>query len=343
MPIGTTGIQVAGQNSDSSYFMTYSIMVGQTYTGYYFADKKQLSLTYINLPNYGFVAPSFFNTPFLGYVSSCSYNGKIYFFGGCIYNSPYTPFPHLFVWDPRTNIFTQLADAPTALASGGICGDSIGNIYILGGTDVNKTSQSTVQSYNIYTNTWTTRTSMPVPIYGSWCILNDVIYTIMGQTLVNNSGTAPLQTVYAYYTLTDTWVQLPNIPYTALYTGYGGLLGNTVFSYNGLVYTLNGEDTDGHGGGNAAGTTGLMMSYNPISQAWNTLPQTPMNTTTNAYCTIMGNKLFAQPQFNGTIYCYDFTQQSWTSVYGSAINDANGPNNTQCGYMPVGFTGFGLV
>ncbi len=109
-------------------------------------------------------------------------------------------------YDPETDIYTQLANVPRQV-TWSTCATVGNKIYIIGGYSYDSPTDACNDNYEYdpATNTWTTKTPMPVSRYGATRenpVINGKIYVTHG-----HAGTPFFVTNYAYDPATDTWEQ----------------------------------------------------------------------------------------------------------------------------------------
>lgn len=120
-------------------------------------------------------------------VTAAVYNQKIYVFGGYYdsFDKKLIRTDAVEIYDPETDTWSQGANMPTARSwSSAITLDN--KIFVIGGTDNNKSLRSIVEVYDPLTNSWTRMNNMPLSIQGMGAVvLNDEIYVIGGWDLQN--------------------------------------------------------------------------------------------------------------------------------------------------------------
>lgn len=122
-------------------------------------------------------------------------NGKIYAIGGHLdYTNSNINVSTVEEYDPNTNTWTTKASMPTPRTTFGSSLSPNGNIYIVGGNIGDPGTQPDVQTniieeYNFITNTWTTKSPLPIAIndIGLTLTNNNRLYMIGGRTQANES------------------------------------------------------------------------------------------------------------------------------------------------------------
>ena len=94
-----------------------------------------------------------------------SLNGKLYAFGGLqsTGTNSYAAVTNAYVFDPATNLWTSLANLPTATAYAAVAPTGSGKIWVMGGFSSSSTTsqQRLVQEYDPSTNLWNTASQPP--------------------------------------------------------------------------------------------------------------------------------------------------------------------------------------
>lgn len=162
------------------------------------------------------------------------------------------------------NSWTTRADMPsterwglaTALVTN-TAGQSI--LYAIGGKTATGGSLSKVMAYNVATNTWTYKASLPIPLF--WTngagVINGKIYI---------SGGLAAYKAYSFYLFmynpaTNTWTRKRDMPNTT-FRGVTGVI-------NGKLYVLTGCDQEDCGSYELV----AFYRYNPATDLWTTLPK----------------------------------------------------------------------
>jgi len=143
------------------------------------------------------------------------------------------------VYDPSTNMWTELAPLPAARDHA--CGGAISGSLVVAGGRMVQTSvpRADTWSYDPGTNTWTPRMAMPTARGGMGCgVIDDVLYTAGGEgNAMAASGVFP--NVEAYTLATDSWVALSPMPNPK--HGVAGAV------WAGALYLCGGADQEGFG------------------------------------------------------------------------------------------------
>jgi N-acetylneuraminic acid mutarotase len=222
---------------------------------------------------------------------------------------------------------------------------TIGNtIYVFGGNNPSNTATTTVQAYNVSTNTWALRKPLPAP--RAWLngasVINGKIYV---------TGGYGHNTLYVYNPATNTWARKANMPEATGHGAQGAINGilyvyahairsNRFWRYNPATdkWTSASRPTSGHAGG-AAGviggkfylasgedlslgqsvlTTGVLEVYNPATNTWTTKAPMP-NPRSFVASAVLGQKLYVaggEPWGGspvGSLNVYDPATNSWAT------------------------------
>jgi N-acetylneuraminic acid mutarotase len=151
-------------------------------------------------------------------------------------------------YDPVMNVWRARASMAVGRVGPGIAAVN-GKIYVMGGSvgssDATRQAVASVEEYDVATNTWTTKASMPIASVFPAALLasNGRIYVIGGA----NSATGVLDTVQEYDPAMNTWTTRAPMP-----TGRWSL--SAVQSSNGKIYAI---------GGNRNGALRTVEAFDP--------------------------------------------------------------------------------
>jgi N-acetylneuraminic acid mutarotase len=173
-----------------------------------------------------------------------------------------------------------------------------GKIYAIGGTDSTGTPLGVVEEYDIASNTWTTKASMPTPRFdfGIAITADDHIYVIGG------SSTSITDVVEEYDPATDTWTTKAPMTYARM-----GV--EVVETNNGKIYAI--------GGGFYCGENPYceeVEEYDIASNTWTTKADMPIGTGFGSGAILANDKIYiigvppAQPV---QVQEYDPVADSW--------------------------------
>jgi len=173
--------------------------------------------------------------------ATCTYNGKIYVFGGTSPDPYSAAQKNVFVYDPQTNTWIQKSNM---LYANSLCGVAVvdDRIYIIGGTISSSSSPvSRLMAYNPAIDSWTQKANMPTArSYLSACAVDGKIYAIGGAP--QNYQSVTYKNVEVYDPETDSWTRKADMPTgrTALATC---VVGGKIFAVGGFsptaIYTAN--------------------------------------------------------------------------------------------------------
>ena len=207
-----------------------------------------------------------------------TWNGKGYF--GFGYEPSGTKLNDLWEFDPISNTFTQLPSCPGVGRTHPALVILNGKIYT--GMGSGNTNLSDWWEYDITTQVWTQKTSIPIERHHPYqFILNGYVYV----------GSGHQSSWYKYDPLNDTWTAVASLD-----TRVAG----TQFNYNGKGYALSGVTT-----GHTFFATGEFYEYDPLIDSWNILNPHP------------GNSLWAPASFVINNYAYLYT--GTTGATGASI------------------------
>jgi N-acetylneuraminic acid mutarotase len=159
-------------------------------------------------------------------------NGKIYAMGGVDPNGTMTN--NLYAYDPALDKWTELAPMPTSRQSIQAV-VSYGNIYAIGGY-VPGGGLTAVEEYDPVTNSWTSKTSLPIGIWdsNSTAEYNGNIYVVGGCT--GSPSCIMTDRVFEYTVSTDSWKEIESLPFAR--TGAAvGVINGTLYSFGGYDYS----------------------------------------------------------------------------------------------------------
>ncbi|MBN1895889.1 T9SS type A sorting domain-containing protein [bacterium] len=207
------------------------------------------------------------------YPIVCSFQGRIYVFGG----SPgmwSSALKTVYVYDPQSNSWDQKKDMPYAVGYSGVAvaGDMI---YLIGGTMSASTPPlATVMAYDASSDNWTLKTEMPTARYGlAACVVDGRIYAIGGTT--EKWETVSYKHVEVYDPTTDTWARKADLP-----NGRWGLFADVV---DGWIYAI--------GGRSGSYSSSTNEAYNPDTDTWTSKSPMQKPRTGLAGC-ILNNRIY---------------------------------------------------
>ena len=226
-------------------------------------------------------------------------NGKIYIFGGFVYPkvgaAAWVPINNAWEYDPANDTWKALAPMPTArgAAAATVVGDKI---YVVGGGTLAAGAKepyldfttkqnvlSTVEEYDIKTNTWRQRTPMPTPrnhvaIGG----VNGKIYVIGGRVgSVYISMGSDVSLVEVYDVASNSWdAQGARMPTARSGVAFG--------VYGGKIYVAGGEWQDTV----MQATFRAFEAYDPATNTWQTLPSMAL-ARHGVASAVAGNRFYA--------------------------------------------------
>ena len=197
----------------------------------------------------------------VNHSASVGYDGKIYTFGGQPNNNLKGPFAaNVWMYDPKTDTWTQRAPMPTARgATAAAVLD--GKIYVSGGRPPHGADFA---AYDPQTDTWETLPNLPTPRnHHTEEAVNGKIYVIGGRPDPGYTG-PKLGNVDIYDPATRRWSVGAPMP-----TPRGGITGAVV---NGCIHVLGGEGNPN----DPRGVYGQHEVYNPKTNRWTTSVPLPL-------------------------------------------------------------------
>ena len=245
-------------------------------------------------------------------AGGCTDGTNIYVYGGG--NSTGGYYNDLWRWSPATQIWTQLANMPTAKQN--IQGAYWnGKIYVPGGFNGAHITENAI--YDIATNTWSTGAPLPAPQTGTNVAFNGKIYNFGG-----NPG--PQATVTIYDIATNAWTTGASMPVA---TTYGRATAACQYAY--------------YAGGITTVTTNALYRYDFAANSWATMAPLQTARTSEELMTSPDNSaLYAVMGGDATFFTgvplpvsveiYDIASNSWG--YGNPVlTKAAAPSGGQAG------------
>jgi N-acetylneuraminic acid mutarotase len=214
-------------------------------------------------------------------------NGKIYVFGGFVapattaipLGAAWEPVADAWEFNPATDSWKPIAPMPGKRGSA-IAAAVDGKIYVIGGATAMEGAKEpfftafgparvlgTNQVYDPATNTWETRNPMSVPRNHAFSgVVNGKIYVIGGRTghafILSATNT---DVVEEYNPASDMWSMPKERMPTARSGGASGTDGRFIYVAGGEVTTTE-----------LVGAFRAVEAYDPVTNAWMTLPSMPM-------------------------------------------------------------------
>jgi N-acetylneuraminic acid mutarotase len=233
------------------------------------------------------------------HVAITEWNGKIYVFGGFVGVTSgipaWVPIDNAFEYDPTNDTWRSLAPMPIKRGAA-VAAAVNGKIYVIGGatTAPGETNPAihptypqrvlgTVEEYDIATNTWRERASMPTPRNHTCAgVVNGKVYVIGGRIgAAFISAASNLNNVEAYDPAADKWsAALAKMP-TARSAVSAGV-------YNNRIYVAGGEWQNA----NQFTAYRAFEGYDPATNTWAVLP--PMSPPRHGVAgAVIGNRFYA--------------------------------------------------
>ena len=280
----------------------------------------KIDVYYLNYSSLGTVTTKSPMPMGLSDLPAVSYNSKIYTFGGYgtsggdVRNNVYSYDPAADTWASMTSM-TYARWGPAAAVYDGIA-------YVFGG------APSYVEAYNLSSNSWTTKNSLPGPISAQG---------LMAVTVGSKIYLFCYQYAYQYDPSTDTYTALTNLP-----TGYSLTWGTCAYVNVGgedRIYIIGGYNYAVGGGG-----TNVVLYYRPANNDW-TQPAT--SAPYAAYGTTRDNPVingkiyygYGNSQtsafFYASMYAYDPAAGTWTQLTSGIYPRDGGANGVVNGKLYV--------
>jgi N-acetylneuraminic acid mutarotase len=242
------------------------------------------------------------------HVAMAEYNGKIYGFGG--FKKPdsgqvsWEAINNSWMYDPATDVWKALKPMPSlrGAASAAVVD---GKIYVLGGAGVHPNmknvplvlgpdgtpnrSLDTVEEYDVASDSWRVRNTMPTPRnHFAVSAVNGKIYAIggrMGSTF--GPFGSDTDVVEEYDPAHDSW----GLEKARMTTPRGSMSWDV---YNGRVYVVGGSMTDAR----VTASFRTTEAYDPVKNQWFGLVAVPMGRAPDSGA-VIGDKFYLLSEYNG--------------------------------------------
>jgi N-acetylneuraminic acid mutarotase len=208
--------------------------------------------------------------------ATCTFNGKMYVFGG-LSVSPYGyANNNVYEYDPQTDTWTQKADMPYENA---FCGIAVLNdtIYLIGGTtNFYEPPIATVMAYDPATESWTEKSPLSSPRESmSVCAVDGKIYIFGGAD--ENLLSIAYNYVEVYDPAANTWTAKADMP-TGRFVLGTCLMSGKIYAVAGIADKLN--------------VVPINEMYDPVADTWVT--KTPMQERRHTFFFgSVGDKIYA--------------------------------------------------
>ena len=196
----------------------------------------------------------------------------------------------------------------TAATLTNAAGESV--VYVIGGRSPAGGPLGKVMAYNVATNSWTVKASLPVPLWGmnQAAVLNGKIYVSGGCMFVACSYNGPSEHLYVYDPADNTWVGKQNMPYIRDAEGellFAGMYGATGV-IAGQLYTLS-QCFYGDAPLFYECDPSLFFRYNARTDRWTILPRP---TYSYRYGGVINGRFYATD--GDHVEVYDPATNKWT-------------------------------
>jgi len=213
-------------------------------------------------------------------------------------------------WITRKDMWSTERRDLTVTTVTNAAGHSI--VYVIGGRTTAGASLGKVMAYDATANTWTTKASLPWPLWGmnQAAVLKGKIYVSGGCHFIACVYNGPSSALYVYDLATDTWSRKAEMP--GIRDAYGELLFSGMFGPTGVIagqlYTL----SSCHYGDapyfyDCYDPAMLFYRYNPVTDRWTNLPSPKYS---YRYGGVIGKKFYA---VGDHVEVYDPAHNQWTT------------------------------
>ncbi len=201
-------------------------------------------------------------------------------------------------WITRADIPRERGSFASAAVTNA-AGQSI--VYVIAGVTSAGGISPTVQAYNVATNVWTTRASLPNRVYATngAGVINGKIYISGGIGIRRIAD----ESLYLYDPATNTWTRVSSMPAPG-FRGVTGVINNQLYVLTGCG---GGADCDPF-------VPSAFYRYNPATGQWASLP-TPTSTHEQGMGGVIGGKFYVvggQDELN-QLDVYDPATNTWTT------------------------------
>jgi N-acetylneuraminic acid mutarotase len=209
-------------------------------------------------------------------------------------------------WITRKDLWSaQYSDFATAVVPNA-SGQSV--LYVIGGRSAARNSLGKVMAYNVATNTWSAKASLPLPLFNTngAAVIGGKIYISGGMPNSQNFS----DRLYVYDPATNTWTERAPMPYNGA-VGLTGVIDNKLY----VVTTCFDHD---HCNRDPEGRWGpWLFRYDPRTDAWTELAVPPdMANEGTGGGTIGGRLYMACPDYacedNSALHVYDPATDTWS-------------------------------
>ncbi len=200
-------------------------------------------------------------------------------------------------WISRADLPGDQAYGYTVAAVPNASGQSI--VYVMGGQSATGGKRYRNYAYNVATNTWTQKASLPLPVYGTngAGVINGKVY-VSGGAIDKHEATAAL---LMYNPATNTWTWKRDMP-TGGHSGQTGVIIGKLY----VLTSCGSLDCSG------PGPTLVFYRYDPATDQWDSLPA-PYPRDTPGASGVIGGKFYVVAGYTNRLDIYDPMTNRWTS------------------------------
>ena len=229
-----------------------------------------------------------------------------------------------YVYDPATQAWSAIADAPEALESPG--GAFVGGtLYLIGGWNAAGDASSTVYAYDPSSDSWSQKADLPAALAAPGvAVLNGSLYVVGGCTTGNCAPTS--KATYQYDPGSDSWSQVADYPAPVAFPACGGASGEIVCA-GGINADTNAD-------------TAAAYAYDPGSDSWTQVADMPYDNWAMSYAGANNMLEVTGGVTNGTstvtnqAAVYDPASDSWSALPNA--NNAQYRGAGSCGMYQIG-------
>jgi N-acetylneuraminic acid mutarotase len=193
----------------------------------------------------------------------------------------------------------------TARSYFGLCGLSGGELYAIGGEDVNDEPLASVERYNPDLDTWSAAPSLPRPRSSHCaCTVGDALYVLSGIEKDEARGEITVSSVLKFDSRTQTWSEVAPMPAERDNAG-ACVLGSNIYIFGGR--------------NDAMGKTSTTYRFSTETNEWATLA--PMPNVLSGHCVCVVDGLIyvlggskSNNNHTSSVHRFDHVANVWSAV-----------------------------